>query len=180
MGGISKHYLNTFEHKFKKYNKPMQLPDYFGSMIGDKKHVRIAELGSGPVVTIGNSWPGVEVDLFASDELAFEYEEQLWNKYGVDPLIPIDYRNFERTYYPENYFDIVHCRNAIDHTKNFHRAIEEMKRICRPGGWIYLAHAPSQKTRFGGHHYWDYEKVPMPDFFLSYDGELIVHTWQKP
>jgi hypothetical protein len=52
-------------------------------------------------------------------------------------------------------FDIVHCVNALDHTNNPQKAIEEMKRICKPGGWIYLRHAPNQKDKYGGIHKWN-------------------------
>lgn len=153
MPALSKHYLNTFDKKVAQFNVHSQLPDYFAQMIGDKKHVRIAEIGAGPVNTIGDSWPGVEVELVASDVMADGYTK-MWK---TEQLVPIEYQDMENLTYPDKSFDIVHCVNALDHTKNPQKAIEEMQRVSR--GYAYLRHAPFQRTRFGGHHYWDIYQV---------------------
>lgn len=179
MGHISNLYKRKFLRKVEQYNKPLQLPDYFGLMIGDKKRVLIAEIGSGPVNTIGNYWPGVVVFILASDNLQPEYKKDLWDKYNLEPLTPIQYQDFEQLTYPDNLFDIVHCRNALDHTSDIYKAIEEMKRVCKPGGWVYLAHAPGQKRIFGGHHFHNFEEIDLPGFVISEQEGLIIATWQK-
>lgn len=170
-------YRKKFKAKEAQYNVHSQLPAYFRDLIGDKKTVFIAELGAGPVNTLGDSLEGVEVKIIASDVLWPEYEGY-WE--GKTPLVPIEYQDMENLTYENDSFDIVHCRNAVDHTPNPLKAIEEMKRICKPGGYVYLAHAPGQKTRYGGMHSVDYETLELPEFKQSMDGELIVHIWQKP
>ncbi len=172
-------YRHKFAAKEKQFNKPGQLPAYFEALIGDKEEVRIAELGAGAVNTIGDSWPLVDVEIVASDIFAKEYNE-FWEYHGKEPLVPIEYQDMENLTYDDESFDIVHCRNAIDHTPDLYKAISEMKRICKKGGWIYLAHAPGQKTRYGGMHYHNFEEVDLPEFDKSIDEELIVLTWQKP
>ncbi len=170
-------YRLKFTRKEAEYNVPSKLPDYFEELIDDKKQVVIAELGAGPVNTIGNEWPGVEVKIVASDVLWPEYAAYWGDK---TPLVPIEYQDMEHLTYPDNTVDIVHCRNAVDHTPNPLAAIEEMKRVCKPGGWVYMAHAPGQKTRYGGMHSVDYEDLVLPGFkrFLTPD-ELIADVWQK-
>jgi SAM-dependent methyltransferase len=171
-------YRVKFKSKEAKFNVPGKLSDYFGPMIGEKKEVKIAELGAGPVNTIGNEWPGVEVLIYASDVFASEYIT-FWEKSGKSPLVPVVYEDMEHLTYPDEMFDIVHCRNAVDHTPNPLKAIEEMKRVCKKGGWVYMAHAPGQKTRYGGMHSVDYENLVLPEFTRSMDGELIVDVWHK-
>jgi ubiquinone/menaquinone biosynthesis C-methylase UbiE len=61
----------------------------------------------------------------------------------------------EKLTYPDNYFDIVHCSNALDHTHNALPAVKEMIRVCKPGGWIYINCALIQRTTRGHNHFWD-------------------------
>lgn len=185
MAGVSELYLRKFPRKVRQYNKSLPLPDYFKEMVGEKKKVKIAEVGAGPINTIGNYLDGVEVEIYASDNLQPEYEE-LWKEHGATPLIPVEYQDMERLSYDTNVFDIVHCRNALDHTRNLFAAVKQLKRVCKRGGWVYLAHAPGQKTKYGGKHYWNFEEVvdelyvmmPGIEVTESEDG-LIVCRWQK-
>lgn len=148
------HYRKKFLRKLGQFNKPMNLPDYFEHLIGGKKKVRIAELASGPINTLGQSWPGVEVELLPTDVLWPEYKK-LWEETTDKALIPVEYADMESLPYPDNSFDIVHCANALDHTKNAQKALEEMKRVCKKGGIVYVLCADDQKRRFSGMHEWN-------------------------
>ena len=154
INGVSSLYIRKFARKVEQYNVHGKLPDYFAPMIGTKKKIRVAELGAGPVNTIGNEWPGTEVELFASDIVAPAYRA-LWEEHAVEPLIPVEYQNMERLTYPKGMFDIVHCVNALDHTPDARAALLEFRRVCKHGGWIYLRHAPDQMRRFRGMHAWN-------------------------
>ncbi len=178
MENITELYKRKFTRKVAEYNFSFSLPWYFAPMIGSKKDIKVADLGAGPINIIGNSWLNIFVRIYASDVLWPEYE-QLWQQHKLKQVNPITYEDMEHLSYPDNFFDIVHCRNALDHTKDLHQAIKEMKRVCKPGGYIYLAHAPSQKTRFGKNHYWNIEEVELPDFTTTKEGELIVSIWKK-
>ncbi len=149
------YYRLKFRSKMLWVNKKTQLRDYFVPMIGDKKEVTIADLGSGPCSITGSYYKDVKVNLYPSDVLQEEYMSIWKYKCKADPLIPIEKQNIEKLTYPDNYFDIVHCENALDHTRNPKKAIEEMKRICKKGGWVYLRHFIDQRRRFRGFHYWD-------------------------
>ena len=168
------HYKNTFRKKKAQFNKDSQLEDYFGPLIGEKKSVYIAELAAGPVNTIGNTWPGVEVKIQGSDVEWPRYAE-LW---GDDtPIVPIEYQDMEKLTYEDNTFDIVHCRNALDHTNNPLRAIEEMKRVTKR--YIYLLHAEGQKRIYGGHHTFNWEDVELDGFKTVRDGKWIKQIFDK-
>ncbi len=184
-------YRVKFKSKLAKFNHPSELPDYFGPMIGDKKKVVIAEIGAGPICTIGNSWKDVDVKIYASDILQPQYAP-LWTKYKATPVVPVEYQNMEHLTYPDEFFDIVHCVNALDHTIDAKRAIKEMIRVCKKGGYIYLRHAPDQREEYGGMHEWNInekngecvlsnpeETFKLDGFKTTVEDKLIVAICQK-
>jgi len=125
-------------------------------MIGDKKEISIADVGAGMFSTTGNTWPGVKIKVHPSDFLADEYMEVL-EKFNIKPLFPIEEQVMEQLTYRDNSFDIVHCVNALDHVDNPYKAVEEMYRVCKPGGWIYLRHYfnTASKQKYRGMHHWN-------------------------
>ena len=186
----TKHYWNTFDRKVKQFNKPAQLPEYFAEMIEGKDTVYIAEVCCGLVNTIGDSWPDKKIYVTCSDSNADSFNS-MWEEKGITPLHPIKKENIEELHYYQNLFDVVHCRNALDHTEDPLRAISELKRVSRE--WVYLLHAPDQMSTYGGHHKWDIrledgktvfygkEYSFILNGFKSYldkDG-LIVSIWKK-
>lgn len=148
----TKYYWTKFNKKVEQFNKPAYLPSYFDDLIGEKTKVRIAEVGCGLVNTIGEMWNTAEVEIVCSDAHADSFNS-MWDEKGLQPLHPIHKEDMEALSYEANSFDIVHCRNALDHTEDPLRAIEEMKRVSRQ--WVYLLHAPDQMSTYGGHHYFD-------------------------
>ena len=150
------HYTKTLAHKSKAFNRVFPLHNYFKPLIGDKKEVKIADFGSGMFSTTGSTWPGVNVKVYPSDCLADRYMKVL-KEFNVKPLFPIEQKNMEDTDYPNDFFDIVHSVNALDHVENPDKAILEMYRVCKPGGWIYLRDYfnTADKQKFRGMHHWN-------------------------
>lgn len=177
MATVGKVYKEKFKRKLDEFNHSRPLVDYLVPFLV-KPFTKIADIGAGPMVIIGDYWNGVDIEVVASDILVPEYQE-LWSKYNATPMIPVEYEDMENLSYEDESFDIVHCRNALDHTPDAYKAIGEMKRICKTGGYVYLAHAPSQKKIFGGHHYHNFEDLLLPEFSSEMDGELIVNIWKK-
>lgn len=164
--------MNYYEIKKKQklaeWDKVFPLDDYFKHLIGDKKEVHIADLGAGPVSTTGSTFEGVKVRLYPSDK----------HRYHWDVLIPIEYQDMEQLTYPDETFDIVHLKNSIDHTKNPRKALQEAERACKKGGWVYLKHAPYQRKRFGGHHYWDIYQEGNDCVFESKNERFILEGFK--
>jgi SAM-dependent methyltransferase len=150
------HYAKTIFDKEKAYNHPFPLDIYFLPLIGEKKEVSIADIGAGMFATTGSLVEGVKINLFPSDELADQYSEEL-KRQNITPLFPIEKQDMENLTYQDNSFDIVHCVNALDHVINPFKAIQEMYRVCKKDGYIYLRHhfntAKIQKGR--GLHHWN-------------------------
>lgn len=180
-------YRVKFKSKLAKFNYPSELPGYFESMIGGKKEVTIAELGAGPICTIGNSWKDVKVKIYASDILQDEFAPW-WERYNAIPIISVEYQDMEHLTYPDEFFDIVHCVNAIDHTRDARQALKEILRVCKPGGWIYLRHYSNQRKRYRGMHEWNIDIIdgectfsgPKEKFLLSAFGNFKTSIVETP
>ena len=121
-----------------------------------RPRVRIADLGAGAWSHVGTYLPGIDVEIVASDIFAEEYMAN-WRSQTAQPLVAIEKQDMTALTYPDDSFDIVHCSNALDHTTNPFAAIAEMKRVCKPGGWILLRHQNSVGlgNHYTGLHLWN-------------------------
>lgn len=147
--------LKQFKKKIRQYNSgPIPLVDYLIPFIGDKKEVKIADIGSGPFSRTGQLLEGVKVEVYPMDQSNFDY---FWERYNTKTMFPIEVQNMEKLTYEDDFFDIVHCVNALDHTPNALPALKEMIRVCKPGGWIYIECALVQRSTRGHRHFWDAE-----------------------
>ena len=151
-------YRNKLPYKERQFNHIFQLDSYFEEMIGDKKEVWIADLGAGLFSTTGSTWPNVEVHLYPSDFLADEYRKLLIEA-DVTPIIPVEKQDMEDLTYKDEFFDIIVCVNALDHCENPYKALQEMLRVCKVGGWIFLRHFinNAQNQKYSGFHKWNVE-----------------------
>lgn len=163
-------YRKKLPWKARQFNRKLSLPYYFKDLIGNKKEVSIAEIGSGMFCTIGSTWEGVDVSMYPSDILAEQYN-QILKECDVTPLVPVEKQNMENLTYQDNSFDIVHCVNAIDHTMDILKALREMYRVCKPGGCIYLRHFINvgEKEGYYGMHMWNID--------LNEKGQCVI--WNK-
>jgi ubiquinone/menaquinone biosynthesis C-methylase UbiE len=112
---------------------------------------RILDVGSGPFSTIGT-----EADITLCDLLADEYHAMMKRR-DIVPVIPVEKQDMANMSYPDESFDLVHCRNALDHMKDPRGALREMARVCKPGGRIHLRHYPivGESNNYTGSHYWN-------------------------
>jgi len=174
-------YEKKLPWKAASFNHELTLPDYFKPMIGNKKEVTIAELGSGMFCTIGSLWKSAKITVYPSDALADEFN-QILKDHGVTPIIPVKKENMEKLSYPDNFFDIVHCANALDHCTNPLMAIKEMYRVVKPGGYIYLRHFfnVGEHERYSGLHMWNIDINDKGDFVIwNPDERFLVSDYIK-
>jgi len=141
----------TTTSRIEKFNKPLPLIDYLLPFVGDKKEITIADIGSGPFSTIGSYLPEVDIKIYHSDKQDFI---DFWKLRNLTSAITIEYQNMEKLTYPDGFFDIVHCFNALDHTFNAKESVKEMIRVCKEGGWVYICCSLDQLST-GYKHYWN-------------------------
>lgn len=182
------HYKKTIKNLVFEYNRDFPAPYYFGRFIKRKAVVKVCDLGAGPVCTVGNLWGKTKIEIYASDVLAKDYQKII-DDLNVNLKTPIEYQNMEKLTYPDNFFDIVHCVNALDHVKDLRSALSEMKRICKIGGYVYLRHGHNQKNaNRDENHFWncttagfknEKETVTLDEFHTSDDGYYVVSIMKK-
>ena len=160
-------YKNKLPYKAKQFNFIFPLHSYFEEMIGNKKEVFIADFGAGLFSTTGSTWNGVNIQLYPSDILADEFRLLLKDA-SVVPIIPVEKQDMVELTYQDNFFDIVHCVNALDHCANPLKALKEMYRICKIEGWIYLKHFynNAEYERYKGFHQWNICKTKNDDCLI--------------
>ena len=120
--------------------------------------VRILEVGAGPIGAIGEVHPTRQVEVVPTDILADEYNRVLRRR-GLRPRIPTLRADMERLaeQFGADAFDLVYAANCIDHTGDAPRAIEEMVRVLRPGGYLVMEHFEDEGAHqdYAGLHQWN-------------------------
>ena len=120
--------------------------------------LRLLDVGAGPITSLGGVLPGVTLEVTAVDPLAPLYA-QLLAAHAVVPPIPTRFATMEelQLFFPAGHFDLVHCRNALDHAADPLLGIRQMLAVTRVGGAVALDHFPNEGEREGysGFHQWN-------------------------
>lgn len=132
---------------------------------------KVLDVGAGPMSILGLKLKGKPIALSACDPLAPLYADMA-ARHGVDWPVKTASAFAEdlSAFYPRGEFDLVYCRNALDHSFDPVRGIEEMLLVARPGGRVALDHYvnEAEKARYDGFHQWNFEKI---------DGKFII--WNR-
>jgi SAM-dependent methyltransferase len=120
---------------------------------------RILDIGAGPLTTVGKTCDGRLLDLLCIDPLASVYDSLL-NANGITPPVRTKYGEAEQIaqVYGDNFFDLVHAANSLDHAHDPVAAIRAAVRVVRPGGYVFLEHILNEGDRenYGGLHQWNF------------------------
>ena len=139
--------------KKSEINKHSPLIPELVPLVEGKKEVRIADIGSGPFLTIGDVVEGVDVRVYPMDSNRASYEA-FWKEFGGEPMFPVDIQNMEKLTCENDFFDITVSMNALDHTRDALSAVKEMIRVTKPGGWVYIKCWLDQMDT-GYRHFWN-------------------------
>lgn len=133
-----------------------------------KSDLRILDVGAGPMTMLGKQLGGRRIDIVASDPLAPIYS-QIATAHGVQrPIETVQaFAEDLSCYYSPRSFDIVHCRNALDHSFDPMRGLLQMFLVAKLGGRIVLQHAVDEAVHgeYLGFHQWN---------FTEENGDFII------
>lgn len=120
--------------------------------------IRVLDVGSGPVSTLGSPARNNPVELVCTDALADQYNLLLQEFEHADlPRI----RNVKGedlvSEFGEAAFNVVHCANALDHFEDPARSFTSMYRVCKPGGAVVVISVENEgeRERYQGLHQWN-------------------------
>lgn len=130
---------------------------------------RVLDVGAGPVTMLGHRTPAdLRIEVVATDPLAAAYA-RIFDGLGLRRPTETAFAPAEElsAFFPAAAFDLVHCRNALDHSLDPMRGIVEMLRVLRVGGRVVLAHQANEAEhgKYVGFHQHNFENV---------DGRFII------
>jgi SAM-dependent methyltransferase len=99
----------------------------------DYKDKRVTDIGCGPRGSL--EWATMAAERVGIDPLANKYLALGASKHAMKYVAAPS----ERIPFPDGYFDIVTCLNALDHIDDLNETIAEIKRITRKGGLFLVS-----------------------------------------
>lgn len=131
----------------------------------------VLDVGSGPLTSLGKTYDGKSFKVIACDPLALLYDQILLENV-IDPLIRTEFAVAEdlSCFFPVGQFDVVHCQNALDHSFDPIRGIQEMLRVTKTGGRVVLRHHlnEAEHEHYSGFHQYNFDEQ---------DGDFVI--WNK-
>jgi SAM-dependent methyltransferase len=121
--------------------------------------VSILDVGAGPLTRLGKRWQGHTVHITAVDPLADKYK-RLLAEVGITPPVQTQPGEVERLseLFSANRFDLVHMRNALDHSYDPLLGIQQMLDVVKPKGYVVLRHVANEGENedYRGFHQWNF------------------------
>lgn len=78
--------------------------------------------------------------------------------------------------FADSVFDAVICLNSFEHYHSPQQVVSEMKRVLKPGGWIYVLTAFLQPMHMQPHHYFNATPSGVRKWFEGWDIERCGAT----
>jgi SAM-dependent methyltransferase len=120
---------------------PTNLLPYFEKIWQEQnRKPRVLDVGAGPLTQLVYGITHEIFDLIAVDPLADVYLD-FHKILGYEIPYPLIKSNGEElaSLFEENSFDLIWMNNAIDHSENPRKVMEQMTRVLRPCGYIFLS-----------------------------------------
>lgn len=122
-------------------------------------HLRLLDVGSGPLTVLGKRWGDRKLEITAVDPLADRYAK-LFERVGLEPLVRPVCGEAERVseLYPHDSFDLVYAQNCIDHGFDPLLSIQQMLKLVKPRRFVLLEHAIDEGDymKYAGPHQWNF------------------------
>lgn len=122
----------------------------------DNPLLKVIDLGSGVASILRNTVPGSQ--LVSCDPLA-NYYSQIFDYEANGIVKPLPYRTEDLPYAEE--FDIVHIRNALDHSQDPLLAYKKMVEACKVGGYVIVSGFEDEGTAEGWSGFHQYNIRPV-------------------
>jgi SAM-dependent methyltransferase len=143
-----------------RLNPDAPLQPVVDELIPTNKPIKILDVGAGPLTRLGKKRGDAALAITACDPLAPLYSELL-SRFKIDPIVRTEQAFAEdlSLFYDANAFEIVYCCNALDHSYDPLRGIEEMLLVTAPGGHVVLEHHCNEGEKAGYHglHQWNFD-----------------------
>jgi hypothetical protein len=140
---------------------------------------RVLDVGSGPLTSINRKCSFCEVSITAVDPLADFYNEMM-ARWEITPPVRPELGWGERLteQFGENQFDITYSRNAVDHSYDPIKCIDEMIKVTKQNRYVIVEVNQRAGSLEGwrGLHQWDFfvaRTLPLLQRHLLIEGKEI-------
>jgi SAM-dependent methyltransferase len=137
----------------------------------------VLDVGSGPLTSLGKVYGDKSFKVFACDPLAHLYDDIL-NENAINPLVRTEFAVAEdlSCFFPEEGFDVVHCQNALDHSFDPIRGIEEMLMVTKIGGHVILRHHinEAEHENYSGFHQYNFDEQDDDFVIWNKNAKILV------
>jgi SAM-dependent methyltransferase len=141
---------------------------------------RILDVGSGPLTSINKNCDSCEISITAVDPLADFYNEILARR-EITPPVRAKLGWGERLVeqFGENQFDITYSRNAVDHSYDPIKCIDEMIKVTKRNRYVIVEmnERAGSLEEWTGLHQWDFfvaRTLPLMRKHLFIEGKAIA------
>lgn len=107
--------------------------DVFGLSRDNYAGKRVLDIGCGPRGSL--EWADMTARRVGLDPLAADYLKLGADKHAMEYVAS----GSEEIPFPDGYFDIVTCLNALDHVDDIEATVREIKRVTKQGGMFLLS-----------------------------------------
>jgi SAM-dependent methyltransferase len=132
--------------------------------------IRVLDVGSGPLCGTGLILHNRKLDITATDPLAFAYQE-MYCRYSIEPPVrtTLAFAEDLSVFFPANTFDLVTCKNALDHSLDPVRGLTQMLEVAKPNGFVLLQHQRNEALNedYSGLHQWNFDVDDAGDFVIA-------------
>ena len=104
-------------------------------IISFTEKTRVLEVGSGPIGIIARVKAGFRCGI---DPLELFFRRSAQCRAHRDPAVHYCAAQSERLPFPGSSFDVIIIDNILDHCEDIDMVFRELKRVCAPGGIVYL------------------------------------------
>jgi SAM-dependent methyltransferase len=125
-------WLSENGHVGNSWYEPLYT-DVYGLTTEDFKDKRILDIGCGPCGSL--EWANMAARRVGLDPLARKYQQLVGQKHKMEYVTAPS----ERIPFPDAYFDVLSCLNALDHVDDFDTTVREIKRVVKRGGLFLLS-----------------------------------------
>ena len=140
---------------------------------------RILDVGSGPMTSINKKCGFCQISITAVDPLADFYNDILARR-EITPLVRTEPGWGERLteQFGENQFDITYARNAIDHSYDPIKCVDEMIKVTKRNHYVIVEvnERGASLEGWDGLHQWDFfvaRTLPLLEKHLFVEGKSI-------
>jgi len=167
--GRFRDYMDSKAEPYSLWMQKRQMHEHKAALLRGAAKVSVLDVGSGPITTLGCLLPKTQVELIATDCYADAYNEVL-DEFGLD--VPVRPRPIPAKQLFEEFgadrFDLVHCRNALDHMADPIKCLQVMASVTKSNGYIWIDVFSREGSSSG------YEEMHQWDVYMGPDGCVML------